>query len=95
MAGKKKNYWYVLVMTTAGPKFVTEVNNKDKYCYWENGKAPYEFGSKEYAKETAVCLTINFNYARAVCSPFEITEHPYRYDVGHFKWVDNNESEVK
>lgn len=88
---KKKNYWYVLVMTNAGPKFVTEVDNSQKMCYWDINEAPYEFGSKEYAKETAVCLTINLNYAMAVCSPYEISAQPYRYSDGHFEWVVDEE----
>ena len=93
MAGKKRNYWYVIVFTNQGPKFVTSVDNSQKMCYWTVGEAPYEFGDKEYAKETATCLTINFNYAMAVCTPYEITEHPYRYDAGHFEWKANDEEE--
>jgi hypothetical protein len=90
---KKKNYWYVLVMTNEGPKFVTEMDNSQKMCYWDINEAPYEFGSKSYAQETAVCLTINMNYAMAVCTPYEITSQPYYYQRGHFKWVDKEDAE--
>ena len=91
---KKKNYWYVLVMTEEGPKFVTKVNYGDKTAEWNMLEEPKEF-SKETAKDLVIGLNLNFNIAYAVCQPFELTGQPYRYADGKFEWVENEKEEEK
>ena len=85
-----KDFCYVIVFTENGAKFVTEVNNADKTCKWETDKTPYKFASKQSAQNVATGLTLNFNFAVAVASTYEVTSQPYNYSHGHFEWVKND-----
>ena len=80
---KKKTYYYVLVMTNYGPVFVTKVYRKT--AEWQKDKAPLEL-SKEWANDIALGLTLNGYPAFVVAQPWEVEMHPYRYEIGEFKW---------
>ena len=57
-------YWCIGVMFNQGEiKFVTEINNKDKVCRWEENKQPMVFETKVYADDIACGLSLNFNPA--------------------------------
>lgn len=91
MAGKKKNFWYVMVMTGTGPVFVTSVNHAEKMAHWDKDKNPMELGEFT-AKDLAMGLMCNMTSAYPVCAPIEIDHQPYLYSHGQFKW---EESEVR
>lgn len=86
MATKKKNHWYVLVLTDKGPTFVTGEGGY-KTAYWNKLDVPAEF-SESYAKDMALGLMLNGYAAFAVCNGFELDKQPYRYEMGEFEWVD-------
>ena len=88
---KKQNYWYVIVMTEEGPKFVT--GTKYHTAYWDKEKTPLELG-RDWAKDICMGLNLNGYLAYQVCMPFEIETHPYRYKDGHLEWVKGNEEEA-
>lgn len=86
MANKKKNYWYVLVLSAkGGPTFVTAVNNANKTAEWNKGKPPLEM-EMFWAKDLALGLLLNFTTALPVCSPIPLTDHCFNYNKGHFEW---------
>lgn len=91
MANKKKNFWYVLVMTETGPAFVTKVDRADKSAWWNKEENPLELG-EFFAKDLAFGLQCNMHSAFAVCHPVEINYQPYMYKVGHLEWVSDKES---
>ena len=43
MANKKKEYWYVIVMSRNGAVFVTETNNWQRTARWDKDKKPISF----------------------------------------------------
>lgn len=90
MSNAKKNYYYVLVVTTSGPKFVTSVHHKDKMAEWNEEESPKELG-KYLAEDITMGLNFNGHLAYTVHMPFEIENHPYRYDRAHIVWEDNKE----
>lgn len=92
MANKKK-FYYVLVLTEDGPVFVTSVNFYMKEACWKKDEAPYSIGSEGVASDLSLGLTLNGNYALCIASPFEITKQPFRYDLGKFSWVMNEDTE--
>ena len=92
MARKKKNYWYVLVMTNEGPKFVTEVDYHTKTAHWNELEKPLELG-EVWAKDLTFGLMVNFYTAFAVCLPVEWDNQPYRYKDGHFTWTFDKEED--
>ena len=83
---KQKEFWYVLVLTEIGPRFITSVNFSDKTAEWKELEKPEEL-SVGWAKD--LCLGLNWNgwLAYPICSQWEIDKQPYRYDVGHFEWI--------
>ena len=85
---KKKNYYYVLVCTTYGAVFVTDILPKHN-AEWDKEKTPMEF-TREYAKDVVLGLGLNGYLAYLVCQPYKLTHQPYRYDLGEFKWVEND-----
>ena len=87
---KKKNYWYVLVLTGEGAKFVTSMSYRDKTAYWDKLEVPKELGM-ETAKDLAMGLMLNGHLAYAVTVPYELDCQPYSYKTGHFEWVKNEE----
>ena len=92
MATKKKYYYYVLVMTDNGPKFVTSINYQNKVAHWDATEKPLELGQLR-ADDLTFGLICNFNVCYTVKSPIQIEEQPYRYSVGHFEWVFDKEEE--
>lgn len=80
----KKNYYYVLVCTTEGAKFVTGTGNHHM-AYWDVTKPPMNF-SKDYAEDIANGLAWNGYFACVVCSKYEITQHPYNYEEYECEW---------
>lgn len=92
MARKKKNYWYVIVMTGDGPVFVTKVNYSDKTAEWHKDEKPLEM-SEFMAKDLAMGLMCNMTSAYAVCNFYELDYQPYFYSEGHFEWVLNKKEE--
>lgn len=85
---KRKNFYYVLVMTDEGPVFVTDIL-PNKWASYEKTEKPMEFGSKEYANDVALGLTLNFNLAYMVVTPYEIEGQPYLYSDGKLVWKSN------
>lgn len=88
---KKKNHYYVLVLTNEGPTFVTGVR-PNKYAEFNKLEAPKEF-DKYYAEDMALGLNLNLITAFPVCMPFELDSQPYLYNKGHFEWKYNSEEE--
>lgn len=88
----KKNYWYVLVMTNYGAKFVTKINYSNRTAEWDGVEKPLEMDMNR-AKDLAFGLMCNFNQAYPVCAPIELDNQPYVYADGHFKWVWNKDEE--
>ena len=82
---KKKNYWYVLVLTETGPVFVTKVNNSNKTAEWNREDLPLELGEFS-AKDIAMGLMCNMTTAFAVTNFYELENQPYFYNKGHFEW---------
>lgn len=91
MATKKTNYWYVLVLTESGAKFVTKILPK-KWCEWDELGAPLEM-SQSMAKNLATGLMLNFNTAFPVCSPIELDKQPYNYKDYKIEWVKKENTE--
>ena len=90
---KKQNYYYVLVLTNEGAKFVTKVNWSNKTAEWNKLEKPLEM-SKETAKDLTMGLQLNFNNAFMVCNGYEISCQPYRYDKGNFVWKWSKENDT-
>ena len=90
---KRKKFYYVLVLTDEGAKFVTNVDRKTKTALFDGTKAPFEFERKEIAEDMALGLTANFHLAYAVSLPYELEMQPYNYKGGHFEWVENKPEE--
>lgn len=87
MATKKtKKHYYVLVMTEAGPKFVTKINYGDKTAEWDYKEKPLEM-EKLQAEDLVLGLNLNWNQAYLVCQNWEIENQPYRYDDYKIQWV--------
>ena len=76
----KKNFYYVLVMTSTGPVFVTNILSGHR-AKWEKDKVPMEFGTKSYAEDVTFGLNLNFHTAFMVVQPFEISSQPYLYKI--------------
>ena len=89
---KKKNHWYVLVLTSDGPAFVTAVQYANKTAEWDKLEKPLEM-SESVAKDLAFGLMCNFHTAYPVCAPIEMDNQPYRYNIGHFEWAMDEKKE--
>lgn len=88
MANKKYHY-YILVLTTKGPVFVTGIPSRHT-AEWDESKVPKEF-DKEYAQDIVLGLSCNGYTAFMVQMKWEINSQPYFYDKGHFEWVWNED----
>lgn len=87
MAKKKQKFWfYVLVMTNEGPTFVTEVDTNSRTARWDKDKPPLELYDDD-ANYLCLGLCWHGTTAYPVRLPFELTNQPYHYDKGHFKWT--------
>ena len=87
---KRKNYYYVLVMTSEGPKFVTGIPERNMAEY-DKLEKPMLFSSRDFADNVSMGLTMNFNLAYTIVSKYEIEHQPHYYNLGHFEWVENKE----
>ena len=92
MAATKKNRYYVLVITDAGPKFVTKVNYGDKTAEWDYKEKPLEM-SKSEAEDLVLGLNLNLHQAYLICQKWEIDSQPYRYNDWKIEWVKREEEE--
>ena len=86
MARKQTKWWYVIVCTGEGVKFVTDVHSSSKTAMWDGKKTPCEM-SESMAHNLAMGLTWNNYNAYPVCSNYPIVHQPYDYSEGHFEWV--------
>ena len=66
-----KYFYYVVVATEDGAKFVTKVDNATKTAYWDSNEKPMPF-NKTYADDLALCLTLNFYPAFTLKSYHEL-----------------------
>lgn len=82
---KKKEYWYVLVMTRNGAVFVTETNNWERTAKWEKDKKPMLF-TKDDAQYLAMGLTLNGHLSYPIGQTYENDRQPYNYEYGSFYW---------
>lgn len=88
---KKTKFWYVVVFTSEGAKYVTHIDNRTKTAEWNVEDKPLQM-SEEMARDLTIGLLMNLYNAMQVCSPIELDTQPYRYALGHFEWVSNNEN---
>ena len=66
-----KYFYYVIVATEDGGKFVTKTDYTTKTAYWDSSEKPLAF-SKTQADDLALCLTLNFNLAFTLKSYHEL-----------------------
>lgn len=88
---KQTNWYYVLVMTDEGPKFVTGLGEHHT-SYWDKDKKPYEL-SEAWAKDMVRGLTWNGHVAFMVKSLWEIDGQPYNYRDWQIKWEERKPEE--
>lgn len=91
---KKKNYYYVLVFTNNGPKFVTKCDWERREAHWDVNEKPLELG-KSVAEDLTFGLRCNMYTAFTVYLPYEISSHGYNYEDFEIKFVEKEESEDK
>ena len=91
MSTKQKEYWYVLVFTDEGPKYVTGTGEHHT-AYWSETEKPMYY-SKEYAKDMAIGLTWNGNSAVPVCTAYELDSQPYNYKEWKIEWSQKEVSD--
>ena len=89
---KNKYHYYVLVITEAGPIFVTGIDNSSKTATWDVDKAPLELGAYK-AEDITIGLNCNMIPSYCIKSKFEIDKHPYRYDDFELKFVEKEKEE--
>lgn len=87
---RKKNYYYVLVFTESGPKYVTKINGFTKDAHWSIDDKPLAM-SKDNAEYLALGLTWNGHHSVMVHSTYEIESHPYNYSGYKIEWVKREE----
>ena len=66
-----KYFYYVIVATEDGGKFVTKTDYATKTAYWDSNEKPLAF-SKTHADDLALCLTLNFHLAFTLKSYHEL-----------------------
>lgn len=66
-----KYFYYVVVATEDGAKFVTKADYATKTAYWDSKEKPLAF-SKTQADDLALCLTLNFHLAFTLKSYHEL-----------------------
>ena len=91
---KKKNYYYVMVLTNNGPAFVTKIDYSDKSAYWDKQEKPLTM-SKSEAENLSFGLKMNFHMAFMITNEYELDSQPYLYNKGHFEWIDNEKQETE
>ena len=66
-----KYFYYVVVATEDGAKFVTKTEYATKTAYWDSKEKPLAF-TKTQADDLALCLTLNFYPAFTLKSYHEL-----------------------
>lgn len=66
-----KYFYYVVVATEDGAKFVTKTDYATKTAYWDSKEKPLAF-TKTQADDLALCLSINFYPAFTLKSYHEL-----------------------
>jgi hypothetical protein len=66
-----KYFYYVVVATEDGAKFVTKTDYTTKTAYWDSKEKPLSL-SKTQADDLALCLTLNFHLAFTLNSYHEL-----------------------
>lgn len=89
MAQKKKEFWYVLVFTSEGPKYVTSLGDHHT-AHWDMLEVPLEM-PKSRAIDVTTGLLLNWYNANAVCMPVQLTHQPYYYEHGVMQFVEKEE----
>ena len=89
---KKKNYWYIMVITDNGPVFVTGVNYQNRTAEWNRLEAPKDF-PMQTAEDLCMGLNLNFHVAFLVKSKFELDYQPYAYSKGKMVWENKKQEE--
>lgn len=84
---KHKYYYYVLVFTSEGPKFVTKINHSDRTAEWKTTEKPLLLTMSQ-ADDLTLGLRCNFFTAFTVKSPIEIESHGYNYDDYKIKFIE-------
>ena len=92
---KRKNHYYVLVMTNYGPVFVTSVDRTNRTAHWDATAAPLEF-DKYWAEDLTMGLLCNGYTVFTVYSRIPQDTQAYIYDKGHFEWcMEDNDDDKK
>ena len=91
---KRKNFYYVLVLTNEGPTFVTGIPERN-YAEFDKLKKPMVIGTKSYADEISMGLTCNFITAYTITLNYELSGQPYRYNEGKFEWKWDKDKDNK
>jgi hypothetical protein len=84
MAKSNKYHYYVMVFTSEGPKYVTNIL-PGHTAEWKVEDKPMEMSAR-YAEDVYVGLCLNLHASVLVKSRFEITHHPYNYDEYSIKF---------
>lgn len=94
MATKRtKYYYYILVFTSEGPKYVTGIG-EHRTAEWDMLKKPKEFSS-EYADDVVLGLTLNGFNAVKVQMKWEVENQPHRYEIGVMQFIRNEDKTEK
>ena len=94
MANKKsKVFYYLMVFTVTGPRYVTDINFVTKECHWKLGEKPLPFDKFEVAKDVMIGLCWNGHRSVVVALPFEEDGNPYNYMDYHFEMVEGGEND--
>ena len=77
-----KSYWYVMVINRMNGKcrFVTKINNRERYCEWNDNETPLKL-PRSVALDLVYGLRINGHDAFAVCHPLIIEEQNSEYII--------------
>ena len=87
----KKNYYYVLVFDSFGPRYVTGLG-EHQMAFWDADKDPMDLG-KSLAEDVTFGLRCNWFNAVTVCTPVKLEGQPYRYDEFEIEWKRKNKEE--
>lgn len=78
MAKKQQTYYYVIVFTSQGAKYVTGLDYSTKTAMWNITDTPKSM-SQLQAEDIQTGLLWNGYNCAVVISRFEIDTHPYNY----------------
>lgn len=76
----KKYFYYVGVQSNNGMRFVTNVNNKNKYAIWNTEEKPLAM-AQTVANDLAEALCWNGHIAVVVKSFFQLEDHFIELEV--------------